>query len=350
MRKANVFFITVAFMVGIMLMSSPGLVTGKGLPRMLTLGTMPVGTSVNMAGSGIAVLVNSHTPMHIKVMPVSNEGVWIPMMSMGEVDLGVGLLTEVEFAMLGQRLWKKAAKSLKIKGFPIRLVALGAKCMMSFNVRGDSPYKTISDLRGARVPQYMPGSGIQDLVLASLASAGLYQDDVTFIQVSNPVEAGKALMDGRLDASYTAPDAPIIMQMVSKVKARYLPHKMDEDAQARVKAVNHQLRIEMAEVTFPHILEDKIPLLVFDWALFASPKVSDEAIYEITRTIYENVEELNKKPSLHRWEKKRFCSDKFYVPYHEGAVKYYKEKGLWDDEIEKVQCDLLKKIGNREPL
>jgi TRAP transporter TAXI family solute receptor len=344
MKKVNFSTVTVAIMAGIILICSPGLVTGKGLPRMLTLGTMPVGTSVNMAGSGIAVLVNAHTPMNVKVMPVSNEAVWIPMMATDEVQLGVGLMPEVEFAVLGQRLWEKGAKRLKIKGFPVRIVALGAKCAMSFNVRGDSPIKSIPDLKGKRVCRLMPKSGVQDFILASLANGNLTPDDIKFIPVANPVEAGKALMDGRVDASYTAPDAPIIMEMVSKVKARYLPHVMDEAGQARVKAVNHQLRVELPEVLFPHVLEEKIPLLVFDWALFAAPKVSDDAIYEIIKAMYENVKELNEKPALNTWKATRFCSDKVYVPYHEGAVKYYKEKGLWNDKVENVQRSLLKKI------
>jgi uncharacterized protein len=346
MKKVNFFLVAVAFIVGIMLICTTGLVAGKGLPRMLTLGTMPVGTSVNMAGSGIAVLTNAHTPMNVKVMPVSNEAVWIPMMATDECDLGVGLMPEVEYATLGQRLWEKGAKRLKIKGFPVRLVALGAKCAMSFNVKGDSPYHSISDLKGKRIARFMPKSGVQDFVLAGLANGNLTPDDITFIPVANPVEAGKALMDGRVDASYTAPDAPIIMEMVSKVQARYLPHVMDEGGQARVKSVNHQLRVEMPEVLFPHILEEKIPLLVFDWALFASPNVSEEAIYEIIKAMYENVKELNEKPSLSAWNAERFCSDKVYVPYHKGAVKYYKEKKLWNDEIEKVQCDLLKRLDN----
>lgn len=334
----------VAVLVGAVVFANSSVFAAeKSLPEMLTLGTMPVGTTVNMAGSGIAVLVNNHTPMNVKVMPVANENVWIPMMASDEAQMGVGIMPEVEKAFLGEGLWKKATEQLKIKGFPVRIVALGAKAYLSFNVRGDSSYKGIPDIKGAKVVRYAPGSGVQDFVLASLANGSLGPEDVTFIPVANPVEGGKALMDGRVDASYTAPDAPIIMEMVSKVNARYLPHDMSPEAQARVKAVNHELRVEIPEVTMPHVLEEKIPMLVFDWALFASPEVSEDAIYEVTKALYENAKELNEKPALERWHADRFCSPEVYVPYHDGAVKFYKEKGLWNEKIEEVQQALLQK-------
>jgi len=343
MRKSRLFSGGIALLIAIVVCGSSGLAAEKDLPSMLTLGTMPVGTTVNMAGSGIAVLVNAHTSMNVKVMPVANENVWIPMMKSNEVQLGVGIMPEVEKAFLGEGLWSKAAQQLKVKGFPVRIVALGAKAYLGFNVRGDSSYKGIPDIEGAKVVRYAPGSGIQDFVMASLANGALDQDKVHLIPVANPVEAGKALMDGRVDASYTAPDAPIIMEMVSKVSARYLPHDMSPEAQARVKAVNHELRVEIPEFTMPHVLEEKVPMLVFDWALFAAPEVSEAAIYEVVKALYENAKELNEKPALERWYADRFCSPDVYVPYHEGAVKFYKEKGLWNEKIEGVQQVLMQK-------
>jgi len=316
----------------------------KNLPKMITIGTMPVGTTVNMAGCGIAVVVNNHTPINVKVMPVANESVWIPMLQSGEVQLGVGIVPEVEKAYLGEGLWTKYAKQMKIKGFPARMVALGAKAYLGFNVRGDSPYKNIGDLKGAKIARFAPGTALYDQEVASLASAELSPEDVTFIPIANPVESGKALMDGRVDASWVAPDAPVIMELVSKVNARYLPYEISPEAQERIKKVNHSLRVEYPEMVIPHVMDKEKPMLVFDWALFTSPEVSNDVIYEITKAVYENAKELNEKPALERWHADRFCSNEIYIPYHDGSIKFYKEIGLWNDQMDKVQSSLLKKI------
>jgi hypothetical protein len=35
------------------------------------------------------------------------------------------------------------------------------------------------------------------------------------------------------------------------------------------------------------------------------------------------------------------ASDKPFIPYHPGAVKFFKEKGLWSKEMDALQAKLL---------
>ncbi len=44
------------------------------------------------------------------------------------------------------------------------------------------------------------------------------------------------------------------------------------------------------------------------------------------------------------WGKKNAVIETTPVPYHSGAVKYYKEIGIWTDAAEKQQQSLLAKI------
>lgn len=343
--KKVLFFVVTVLLTSLLvtgcIKQEPSVTTSEELPKILAMGTMPVGTTVNMAGSGIANLISQYTPMQVKVVPAASENVWIPMLKSGEVDLGVANMAEAEGAYLGKGVWSETCKQAGVEGFPVRLVATGAKAYLSFNVRGNSPYQKVSDLKGARVARYAPGSGLQDYVLASLANGGLTPDDVKFIPVANPAEGGRALMDGRVDASYVAPDAPIIMEMVTKVGARYLPLDPSPEAQARVAEVNHQLRVETPDYTFPNVLEKPIPMLVFDWGLITIERVPESVIYEATKVMWEHQKELNQKPALERWDPQRFCSPRFFVPYHSGAIKFYKEQGLWTKEMDDRQKELL---------
>lgn len=339
MRKVLFRVMAVALMIGVL--AGAGVSTAAELPKIIAIATMPVGTTVNMQGSGISVLINSHSPMKARVTPMGNENSWIPMLQAGEVELGVGNQPEVEAAYVGKGAWKNICKRMGVKGFPVRIVALGQKVYVSFNVCGDSSYHKIHDLKGARVCQYPRGTAFGNYTLAFLANGGLTAKDVKLVPVSNPLEAGRGLMDGRLDAALVLPDAPIIMEMVTKVGARFLPLTPSPEAVARMKAIDHELRVEVPEVTYPHVLEKKQPMGVFDVGLFSSEKVPANVIYEVAKVLYENAADLKKKPGLERWHRKQFCSKKVYVPYHEGAIKFYKEKGLWNAEMEKRQQKLL---------
>ena len=36
------------------------------------------------------------------------------------------------------------------------------------------------------------------------------------------------------------------------------------------------------------------------------------------------------------------------IPYHAGAVKYYKDMGVWTSELDNWQKDMLKKLGEKK--
>jgi len=62
------------------------------------------------------------------------------------------------------------------------------------------------------------------------------------------------------------------------------------------------------------------------------------------KVIFENVERLS---TLHA-EAMPYLSDPLVTslaPYHPGAIKYYKEKGLWTPELDDIQQKLLKEMG-----
>ena len=97
MKRYLILSLSLVFMVGLVIVG-PGSAAEK-LPKIVNLATMPPGMVVNAQGVGIADMVSKYTPMSIKVMPATNEMVWMPMTATGEIDLGVS-------ASLPCRLWR----------------------------------------------------------------------------------------------------------------------------------------------------------------------------------------------------------------------------------------------------
>ncbi len=74
----------------------------------------------------------------------------------------------------------------------------------------------------------------------------------------------------------------------------------------------------------------------------ASAKLSADAAYEITKTLYENDKELwPLHMFLKEWTQKTMFEPNPPAPYHEGAVRFWKKKGLWTPEAEANQKRLL---------
>ena len=78
-----------------------------------------------------------------------------------------------------------------------------------------------------------------------------------------------------------------------------------------------------------------------DVIFVAREDISEAAVYALTKALWERNSELVKKPGLFEWTKDKFLTKEPRLPYHPGAIKFYKEKGLWTKDMEGFQRAVL---------
>lgn len=311
------------------------------LPKVLNLGTMPVGMIVNAQAIGIADICSMYTPISIKVTPATNEMVWMPMTVTGEIQLGVASAVAMRQAYLGTYVFKGIAEKAGVKSFPMRIVAAGSPLRVNLFVPGDSPAKTIADLKGTRHVTFAPGTHFVLYTQALLANGGLTLDDITPVPVANPLESVRAVMDGRADAAQVAVGAPIATEAVAKIGLRWLPVDPSPEAVKRMKEI-----VDVAYVAeVPGGVHIGIPepqqLMHLDIVFVAHEDLSETAVYELTKALWEHNDELLEKPGLFEWTPDKYLSTEQLVPYHVGAIKFYREIGVWTEEMEEFQKAVL---------
>lgn len=320
--------------------ASAPVVAGE-LPRVLNLATMPPGMIVNAQAVGIADICGKYTPIRIKVMPSTNEMVWMPMTVTGEIDIGVASALPARQAYLGSFVFKGIAKKAGVKNFPLRLIAGGSPLRVNFVVRGNDPAKKIPDLKGRRVVSFRKGTHFDLYTKARLANGGLTLSDVKQVPAANPIESARAVMEGRADAGDLAVGAPIATEAVAKVKARWLPMDPSPKAVKRMR--------EFVEVAYvkkvPGGVHIGVPesqyLMHMDVTFVAREDISEAAVYQLTKALWEHNSELVKKPGLFEWTTDKFLTKEPRLPYHPGAIKFYKEIGRWTKEMEGFQRTVL---------
>jgi uncharacterized protein len=63
-------------------------------------------------------------------------------------------------------------------------------------------------------------------------------------------------------------------------------------------------------------------------AFVTSSKVPADVVYNVVKAVFENFDEFKKlHPAFANLDQKRMIKDGLSAPLHEGAIKYYKEKG-----------------------
>ncbi len=230
---------------------------------------------------------------------------------------------------------------------PLRMIFRGSAQYVVLYTSKKTGIKTYADLKGKRLA-YFPGSAtINDTVAVLLEAMGLSWDDVKKVNVDNSQIAIDSLKSGVLDvptvASYPNPN---MVEIDATIGLVILPFKPTPEAERIL--VQKRPTFMMQSVPKGSILgleEDmRSPsttnnVYCFDW-------VDEDLVYQITRATHEVVE--NTPTAFDSgWRKKDAVAVPFIAPYHPGAVRFYKEVGLWGAEQEKLQQQLLKEEQDR---
>ena len=294
----------------------------------LSLGTAPVGGAFQPVGGAISETLNAHKPddaVYKKVQAKGTKGSQhnIRQLEDGTLQLALSNSAISYFAVRGEATWDKA--------YEMRAVATLAPNVAMFITKADSGIKSIADLKGKRVCVGPAGAGFEMFVGPLLEEHGVKWDDITPL---NQTQSGAVDMlgDGSADAAFLGGAVPTgsITQACSTHDIYFIP--LDPAVRdTLVEKYPFFSPFTIAKDKYPDLTEDFQGLNVGSMHLITAASQSDDLIYQITKTIWENREEIaGKHPAgkaLNEKNVARFTDTDF----HPGAIKFYKEAGLWKE-------------------
>ena len=315
----------------------------------IAIGTHSVGGAYYASGSGLAKVISDHSTMKAVVKPHAGPNAWMPQLDNGNLQLGMMSAPDAGWAMKG------------INGFPIP--AKNLRFMMRGNineapaiiVRKDSGINNAKDLKGKPVAARFGGNTIiAKLMEAQMAAEGVTWSDVQQVPVGEFTAGLKALREGRVVATFgSSTKTPNVVELHQAIGVKPLTlggisaAKIKEFPASALKAV--QALIPGGHPTLAKagtgFIEEDVILLGYPITLVGSAQMSDEAAYHVIKALYENYKELGPIYNwLKEWTPKSMFTPDPPAPYHSGAVRFWKEKGLWTAEAEQNQQALMAKI------
>jgi TRAP transporter TAXI family solute receptor len=157
------------------------------------------------------------------------------------------------------------------------------------------------------------------------------------------VEGVKVVIEGRSDASAScAIGMAVVEELAAKKGARILPLDVSPEAIKRTRDKFPGYPVKVTPGPGKAGVEKEQYLWAYDIYIIARENLPDEAAYQVVKALWEHYKELGDiHVLLKAWTPDRFVTANAIVPYHPGAVKFYKEKGVWTDEMAKLQESLL---------
>jgi TRAP transporter TAXI family solute receptor len=278
--------------------------------------TLPPGSLNYRTASAIAKILKEKGGMNVLVQPTAGDQVIVPMVSRGETDIGISNAMEVHDGA------KRGMKNLRIIGAAHAL-------RVGFFVRKDSGMTKVSDLKGKRLPTgFSAMRALEPTVRAILATAGLTAKDFKPVLVPNVIRSADDFASGAADAFYFAFGAPKVREVDATAGGIRMvdvdPKGMPAARKIEKWGYLTQVKPGPAFVGVDH------PIMVysFDNLLFTSDKASDEFVYKVLDTLVKNKADLvSLQPVLGEFSPS-FAYKQYEVPYHPGALKYFKEHNI----------------------
>lgn len=303
-------------------------------PRLLTIASNPAGTHVYAVAAGLAKLLQDEGGMRTTIRPFSGSSVYLPLLQRGEVSLGLNVSIDSYVAYAGLPPYDTRMDKL-------RLLAMMFPLPIMYMVRADSDMHRVEDLRGKRVViTFRANASLEQLHTGILATGGITPSDVQSVVVAGLPEAMDMLSQGRADAVPTGLNTALALQVDSTLPGgiRYITMGANEARLAEIMPGSEPVTIMPGDVGIA--VPTRVAGIV-DY-LNTSTDMSDELAYEIVKTIHANWDSL--RADLTQMEDtpvEAMAPANIVHPYHDGAVRYYREVGLWTDAHQRNQERLL---------
>jgi len=312
------------------------------LPRTIAWSAYPTGTGGYSQAVAIGNILQRQYGVNLRVVPGRNDVSRLATLRANRVHMSAGG-SEAVYAQEGilnfaARIWGPQ---------PIRALMsnFSTSCSFSFATAADADIRTVDDMRGKRLTFVQGAPSLNNASAALLAYANLTWDDVEIVEVGGYNASIDAVINNRADVVGGACNSPPFMRLDSSPRGLHWVEFPHDDPEA-IKRVRDRLPWYVPHVategpgidvnTGVRVFTSAYPLLV------AMDTAEEDTVYGLTKVIAMHYDEYKSSaPGANGWLIMGQQLEIAFIPYHEGAIRYFKEIGIWTPEAEAKQQENL---------
>ncbi len=294
--------------------------------KFMTIGTGGVTGVYYAAGGAICRLVNKDRAKHGIRCSVESTGgsvFNVNTIKAGELDLGFAQ-SDVQYNAtkgVGQfkdaGAWGDLRAVFSVHPEPFTVVA-----------RKEAGVKSFDDFKGKRFNVGNPGSGTRASMEELVGALGWKMSDFGLAAELKADEHGPALCDGKIDGFFYAVGHPSanIQDPTTSCGAKLV--SLTGPAVDKLLADKPYY----AKATIPGGMYPGNPDPTETYGVLAtvvaSSKTPADTVYQVVKAVFDNFDDFKKlHPALANLKPENMVKDGLSAPLHEGALRYYKEKG-----------------------
>lgn len=286
----------------------------------ISMGTSSVGGLFYSIGNPVAQCINTALP-EVNVTAEFTEGSTENLRLMAQKKMHLAVISPMigYFARNGTRMFKGKPVDFRVVA---RLLPNGN---IWATLKGNEEIKTLRDIKGHRVGVGTGGIGVMSRMQLEYFGIDIKKDIKPYFLETGAL--ADALKDGTVDVSFLTKELAIMVTATHPIEVLSWDKADIEDyttknpyfglfsyAPSTFKGVDHEV-----------LTSDNGVQLICD------SDMSDEMVYKLTKALMENLDCVSRIYAPAKELNPSWCASSLGNPFHPGAIKYYKEKGLWKD-------------------
>lgn len=334
-RPARILISRLLFLLGLLLpIAVPA--AEVEFPKTIAWSAYPTGTGGYSQAVAIGNILQRQYSTNLRVIPGRNDVSRLATLRAGRVHFSAGG-SESVYAQEGilnfaSRIWGPQ---------PVRalLSNYSDACSFSFATAADANIETVADMAGKRMTFVQGAPSLNNATAALLSYANLTWDDVIPVEVGGYNASIDAVLNNRADAAGGACNSPPFLRIEASPRGLHWPEFPHEDEEA-VNRVRSRLPwyVPHMAVEGANIPEGGIEVFSSAYPFLVGYAESDETmVYSMVKVMVEHFQQYaNNAPGANGWAMDRQKFEQSFVPYHPGAIRYFKEIGAWTEEAEEL--------------
>ncbi len=287
----------------------------------MTMGTGGTAGTYYGYGGVLGQYIKNHAGINVTVVSTDGSKANIQGIDAGNYQLGTVQSDVMAYAWEGTRSFEEEGK---IDSFRV-VAGLYAEAVQLITM--DKNIKSVADLKGKSVSIGAPGSGVYFNAIDVLTAAGLTEKDIN-AQYQSFADSTDALKDGKIDAAFivAGPPTPAITELCTTNDAYLVP--IDGDvADKLMRDCPFYTVHSIPAGTYPKQTED-VKTVTVKATLIVSADASEDDVYKLTAAIFDNIEDITAENGKGAELSIENATSGMTAPFHAGAAKYFKEKGV----------------------
>ena len=303
-------------------------------PKTIAWSAYQTGTGGYSQAVAIGNILQRQYGTNLRVIPGRNDVSRLATLRAGRVHFSAGG-SEAIYAQEG--ILNFASKIWGPQSIRALMSNYSDSCSYTMVTATDANIRSISDVKVKRVTFVQGAPSLNNAMAALLSYANLTWDDVERVEVGGYNASADAVVNNRADVVGGACNSPPFLRLEASPRGLTFPPFPHDDEEA-IQRVRERLPWYVPHIAIegPTIPSEGIQVFTSAYPLLVGLDTSDALLaYSTVRVMHENYETYkNNAPGASGWRMDRQKFEQAFVPFHPGAIRYYKEIGAWTPEAE----------------